>query len=186
MNALPIYTYDHPILRKKLSPVREIDDAIVQLALLMHSTMRNADGIGLAANQVGRDVTMAVVDISGVKGFEGIQPLTLINPVIEASSEEEESQEEGCLSLPQIRAEVIRPSAVQLRFYDLEMNEHVMEVDELLARVVQHEIDHLNGLYFFDRVSPMRRTMMKRKLLDIKRGDFDTDYPIFGRQEQKQ
>lgn len=182
MNILPIYTYDHPILRKKLAPIEEITDEIVRLSVAMHATMRNADGIGLAANQVGHDLAMAVVDISGVKGFEGVAPITMINPVVEAFSEEEVSSEEGCLSLPELRADVIRPEGAQVRYYDLDMAEHVIEVGELLARVMQHEIDHLNGIYFFDLVTPMRRTMMKRRLLDIKRGDIEADYPLFGRE----
>jgi peptide deformylase len=185
MNPLPIYTYDHPILRKKMKPIAEIDDDIIQLAVEMHATMRNADGIGLAANQVGRDLAMAVVDVSGAKGFEGTKPITMINPVVEFFSDEEVSQEEGCLSLPELRADVVRPKQVQVRYFDVDMAEHVVEADELLARVMQHEIDHLNGIYFFDRVTPMRRTMMKRRLLDIKRGDVEPDYPIFGRDGRK-
>lgn len=180
MTILPIYTYDHPVLRKKLKPVEEITDEIVRLALDMFTTMKNADGIGLAANQVGQEIAMTVIDVTGVDGYEGTKPLTLINPVVEAFSDEEEGSEEGCLSLPDLRADVIRPTGVQVRFYDLEMKEHVMEVDELLARVMQHEIDHLNGIYFFDRVKPMRRAMMKRRLLEIKRGEARADYPLFG------
>ncbi len=179
MTILPIYTYDHPILRKKLTPVREITDDIVRLTLDMLTTMRNAEGIGLAANQVGRDVAITVIDIGGVEGYENTRPLTLINPVVEAFSEEEEAYEEGCLSLPDLRSDVVRSKEVQVRYYDLDMHEHVVEVDRLMARVMQHEIDHLNGMYLFDRVKPMRRAMMKRKLLEIKRGDAECDYPLY-------
>lgn len=180
MTILPIYTYDHPVLRRKLNLVDEVTDEIVRLTLDMFTTMKNADGIGLAANQVGRDVAITVIDISGVEGYEDTRPLTLINPVVDAFSEEEEPYEEGCLSLPDLRADVTRPSQVQVRYYDLNMNEHVLEVGGLLARVMQHEIDHLNGIYFFDHLTPMRRTILKRKLMDIKRGDVETEYPLFG------
>lgn len=183
MTILPIYTFDHPILRKKLKPVAEINDEVVRLALDMFTTMKNAEGIGLAANQVGQDFAMTVIDISGVDGYENTKPLTLINPIIDVFSEEEEQSEEGCLSLPDLRADVVRPSGIQVRFYDLEMKEHVMEVDNLLSRVMQHEIDHLNGIYFVDRLKPMRRAMLKRRLLEIKRGEVEADYPLFGREE---
>jgi len=179
MKILPIYTYDHPILRRKLKKVEEIDDDVVRLAVEMIATMQNAEGIGLAANQVGRDLSMTVIDLSGVEGYESMRPLTLINPVVEAFSEEEEAYEEGCLSLPDLRAEVVRPSQVQVRYYDLDMHEQVTEADALLARVMQHEIDHLNGIYFFEYLKPMRRAMMKRKLLEIKRGEIDAGYPLF-------
>ena len=179
MQILPIYTYDHPVLRRKLKQVEEITDDVVKLALDMHATMKNAEGIGLAANQVGVDLAMTVIDISQVEGFENIAPLTLINPVIEGFSDDEVSSEEGCLSLPDLRADVLRPSAIQVRFFDTAMREHAMEVDQLLARVMQHEIDHLNGIYFFDRLKPMRRAMLKRRLMDIKRGEIEADYPLF-------
>ncbi|HVK39621.1 MAG TPA: peptide deformylase [Candidatus Kapabacteria bacterium] len=178
MSILPIYTYDHPILRRKLRPIEQIDDEIVRLSLDMFETMRNADGIGLAANQIGRDLSIAVVDISGVDGYASVAPLTLVNPVVEATSEEEEGSEEGCLSLPELRAEVVRPRSAQVRYFDLDMGEHVIEVDALFARVLQHEIDHLNGIYFTDRVKPMRRAMLKRRLLEIKRGEVEADYPL--------
>jgi peptide deformylase len=178
MSILPIYTFDHPILRKKLRPVDEITDEIVQLSLDMFETMRNADGIGLAANQVGRDLAMTVIDISGVDGYESSEPVVLINPVVVATSDEEEGYEEGCLSLPDLRAEVIRPRAAEVRYLDVDMREHVVEVDALMARVMQHEIDHLNGIYFVDRLKPMRRAMLKRRLLEIKRGEVEADYPL--------
>jgi peptide deformylase len=180
MTILPIYTFDHPILRRKLKPIAEITDDVVRLALDMFTTMKNADGIGLAANQVGYDLAMTVIDVTGVDGYENTRPLTLINPVVEAFADEEETSEEGCLSLPDLRADVIRPIAVQVRFFDLEMKEHVMEADNLLARVMQHEIDHLNGIYFVDHLKPMRRAMLKRRLLEIKRGEVQADYPLFG------
>ena len=178
MSILPIYTFDHPILRKKMRPVEEITDEIVQLSLDMIETMHNADGIGLAANQIGRDLAMTVIDLSDVESYAGTSPITLINPTVEAVSDEEEGSEEGCLSLPDLRAEVIRPKAAQVRYFDIAMHEHVVEADGLLARVMQHEIDHLNGIYFVDHLKPMRRAMLKRRLLEIKRGEVEADYPL--------
>ena len=174
---LPVYTYDHPILRKKLKPVAEIDDRVIELALAMHETMRNADGIGLAANQVGEDLQMLVLNVPNEEGGAPVS-MTMINPVIEAESEEEELAEEGCLSLPDIRADVLRPEAVQVRFFDTTMKEHDIEVEGLLARVIQHEIDHLRGRYFFDLLAPMRRGLLKRRLLAVKRGEVEAEYPV--------
>lgn len=178
MSILPIYTFDHPVLRRKLRPVENVDDELVQLSLDMFETMRNAEGIGLAANQVGRDIALAIVDVSGIEGCESTVPMTLINPVVEAHSDEEEGYEEGCLSLPDLRAEVMRPTGAQIRYFDTSMHERVIEATGLLARVLQHEIDHLNGIYFIDRIKPMRRAMMKRRLLEIKRGEVEADYPL--------
>lgn len=185
MAILPIYTYDHPILRKRMAPVTEFNDELRELVASMIETMYNAEGIGLAANQVGRDMALTVIDISGSKeedeekkGGES-KPLVLINPVIEAYSDEEESSEEGCLSLPDLRADVTRSIGVQVRFTDPDMKEITMEAEGLLARVVQHEIDHLHGRYFVERLSSIRRTMLRRQLMDIKRGDVEADYPLY-------
>ncbi len=179
IEVLPVYTYDHPILRKKLRPVEEITEEVIELALAMHRTMKNADGIGLAANQVGRDMQMLVIDLSHTEGNEDVKLLTVINPAIKAYSEEEVPFEEGCLSLPNLRADVIRPEAIQVKFYDTAMKEHEMEADGLLARVMQHEVDHLHGIYLFDHLSPMRRALLKRKLLGIKQGEVETGYPLW-------
>lgn len=179
MSLLPIYTYDQPILRKKLAPVTEITAELVQLVADMHQTLLNAEGIGLAANQIGRDSALTVIDISDTEESDGYGLLTLINPSIVSFSEEESTYEEGCLSLPDMRADVVRPSAIEVVFYDIDMKEHRMEADRLLARVMQHEIDHLNGVYFFDHLKPMRRALLKRQLAAISRGEVDADYPLF-------
>ncbi len=178
-NILPIYTFDHPILRKKLKAVEEINAEIAELAEQMIATMHNADGIGLAANQVGKNVAMTVIDVSSYEGFEQQKTLVLINPVIEAFSDEEIPMEEGCLSLPDLRADVVRPAQVQVRFYDVEMHEQIIEADRILARVIQHEVDHLNGIYFFERLSAIRRTLSQSKLKRIARGEIETEYPLF-------
>jgi peptide deformylase len=179
MSVLPVYTYDHPILRKKLKRIEEIDEEIVQLALQMHETMKNAEGIGLAANQVGRNARLIVVDVTGAEGSTGQSVFTMINPTIDAVSPEEVTAEEGCLSLPDLRADVKRPEAVQVTYFDTAMNEQTVELEGLASRVTQHEIDHLNGIYFFDHLSPVRKGMMKRRLLEIKRGEIEPDYPLY-------
>ena len=178
MSVLPVYVFDHQILRHKADEVKEINDDIISFINSMKETMVHADGIGLAANQVGSPLSITVIDISPIEGYEKSQPLTLINPKIIYYSDEETDYEEGCLSLPNLRETVIRPEAIQVRFFDAEMHEHNLEANALLARVLQHEIDHLNGIYFSDRVSQLRKTMIQSKLRRISKGEVHPDYDI--------
>ena len=152
MSLLPVTLYGDKILRKKVSKVAEVDLETVELIKNMFETMRNANGIGLAANQVGADKQIFIVDISEVEGYEDFKPLVLINPRLSNFSEEKEVVEEGCLSIPEIRADVERPAGVTVTFQDSDLNEHVIKANELLARVVQHEYDHLQGILFTDKI----------------------------------
>ena len=176
---LPVYTYNHPVLKQQTSPIEEMTDELSALIDNMFETMYNANGIGLAANQVGKGLAVTVIDIADAEEDGIPSPLTLINPVIEAFSDEEEEFEEGCLSLPDFRDRVIRPEAIQVRYLDRFMKEQVQEVGGLLARVMQHEIDHLHGIYFFERLSPIRRTLSSSKLKRIAKGQVETEYELF-------
>jgi len=179
---LPVYTYNHAVLKQKTSQIDDMSDELNTLIDDMFATMYNANGIGLAANQVGKGLSLTVIDTQESDDDESSsssEPLVLINPVIEAFSDEEEEFEEGCLSLPDLRDVVIRPTAIQVRYLDRLMKEQVREVDGILARVMQHEIDHLNGIYFYERLSPIRRTLASGKLKRIARGDIEPDYEIF-------
>jgi len=179
---LPVYTYNHAVLKQKTSQIDDMSDELNALIDDMFATMYNANGIGLAANQVGKGLSLTVIDTQESDDDESSsssEPLVLINPVIEAFSDEEEEFEEGCLSLPDLRDVVIRPTAIQVRYLDRLMKEQVREVDGILARVMQHEIDHLNGIYFYERLSPIRRTLASGKLKRIARGDIEPDYEIF-------
>jgi peptide deformylase len=173
---LPIYLYDHPVLRQKAEPITEITPQLRQLAQDMLETMYAAHGIGLAANQVGIPQQLIVIDLGEEEGMK--KPLVLLNPVIEAASEEMCSMEEGCLSIPEVRETVLRPAAVQVRYLDLRGREHRTEAAGLLARVLQHEIDHLNGIYFIDRLSPLRRLRLRRKLERVAQGEVIPPYPV--------
>jgi peptide deformylase len=179
---LPVYLYNHPILKKKAEKVTEMTDELRTFIKNMQETMHGADGIGLAANQVGSNKAITVIDISDVDEERGKQQpsMVLINPVIEYFSDEEEELQEGCLSLPEFREYVTRPAQIQVRYLDENMKEQVKEADELLARVIQHEVDHLNGIYFFERLSPMRRALSQKKLKRILRGEAVAHYPTFG------
>ena len=174
---LPIFTYDHPVLKQKAARVKNIDDTVLTLALNMMETMKHAHGIGLAANQVGEGVSMTVIDISDTEGNEHVKPLVLINPEI-VDVDGEAVFEEGCLSLPGLREDVKRPEDIFFRYIDPNGKEITTEAGGLLARVIQHEIDHLNGIYFFERLTKLKQALVKPELNKIKRGEVDTDYEL--------
>lgn len=177
---LPVYTYNHPVLKVVTTSVEDMSDELQTFVKDMFETMYNANGIGLAANQVGKGLSITVIDISdSEEADESERPMVLINPVIEAFSDEEIEFEEGCLSLPDFHDKVVRPAEIQVRFLDQDFKEHIREANGLLARVMQHEIDHLNGTYFFERLTPIRRTLASGKLKRIARGDIEPAYPTF-------
>lgn len=178
MKILPIYVYDHPVLKQKAKKVEDINDEFLQFVNDMKHTMHHAEGIGLAANQVGSNLSVTVIDITPVEGYEDTKPLVLINPEITFYSEEETDYEEGCLSLPNLRELVIRPESIQVSFLNERIEPQTMEVDGLMARVMQHEIDHLNGIYFTDRLSQLKRTLLQSKLRRIIKGESNADYSI--------
>jgi peptide deformylase len=178
MSILPIYVYDHSILKHKADTVELLNDDIRTFIDDMKETMLNAEGIGLAANQVGSPLSITIIDISPVEGCESIKPMVMINPKITHYSDDETDYEEGCLSLPNLRELVIRPEAIQVSFMDEHEKMHTMEADGLLARVMQHEIDHLNGIYFTDRLTQLKRTLLQSKLRRISKGESTADYDI--------
>ena len=163
---LEITTKDHPALRTKGRRVEKLDKRLLELAEDMVDTMRKADGIGLAAQQVGLPLQMFVLEVPQMKDrpsamrmdgkavdFEELMPLVLVNPEIELfGSTAPES--EGCLSFPGLRGDVPRPYSVRVKAQTLEGTEIAFEADGLLARAVQHEFDHLQGVLFIDRVVP--------------------------------
>lgn len=178
MSLLPITLYGDKILRKKVSEVKEVDNETIELITNMFDTMRNANGIGLAANQVGVDKAIFIVDITPVEGFEDTKPMVLINPKIENSSDQITTFEEGCLSIPDIRADVDRPEWIKISYQDTDLKELSIQVDKLLARVMQHEYDHLKGVLFTDLVSEDMKKKLKKPLLKIKKRKVDIEYPV--------
>ena len=150
MSILDIRVLGDPILRQSTVPVQEITDELRTLVADMFETMHYARGIGLAAPQVGRTERLAVIEIDG-------EPLVVINPEILETSGKAKA-EEGCLSIPDIYADVERPKDVVVRAMDLEGKTYEVEATELLARCLQHEIDHLDGKLFLDYLSVLKRT----------------------------
>jgi len=159
-----------PDLRLKVvsKPVKVVDAATATLLDNMLETMYDAVGIGLAAIQVGVEQRVIVIDIADEDGKKG-NPLELINPQVIWSSAEEHVHEEGCLSLPEHYAEVIRPDEIKLKYLDREGKKHELHATDLLATCIQHEMDHLEGILFVDHISAMRRNMILRKLKKLRR-----------------
>lgn len=173
---LEIVQYGHPVLRERCAEVEEVDDRLRELADSMLETMRDANGVGLAAPQVAVPIRLAVVDVSHnpecvsflrVNGEDAeladIMPLVFINPELELG-ERRERNTEGCLSIRDVQAEVNRPAELTARLPQLDGGVLEIETDGLLARALQHETDHLNGVLFIDRVSAAAKVRLKRRL----------------------
>jgi peptide deformylase len=187
--VLPIYTYGTSVLREKAKPVRNVDEKLIQLVMDMFDTMRAADGIGLAANQVGSLQRVLVIDISEIEESkesgeraleiqpEGRRPLVLINPDI-LSYNGSLRMEEGCLSVPGIRDEVERAQRITVKYKDTNFRDVELKAYGLLARVIMHELDHLNGILFTDLLSPERKKAQKEALKELQRGNVDAGYPV--------
>ncbi len=177
MSLLKIYSCYHPVLKKPTEPVTEMTPELRTLIDDMFDTMHNADGSGLAANQVGVSKSIVVIDVSYYEKKQ-YEPIAFINPRIVAVSDEEVDFEEGCLSIPGIYENVKRPKAVEVEYLDINMQPQRISDDDLLARVMQHEIDHLNATLFIEKISPLRRAMIKSKLKRIQKGDIDKPYEM--------
>ena len=162
MAKLPILIAPDPRLKTKCKPVEAVDDGVRKLMDDMLETMYAAPGIGLAAPQVGVLKRVLVLDVA--REGEDAQPLFVANPEVLWTSEEEATYNEGCLSLPDHYADVVRPASVRVRFLDRNDEVREMEADGLLATCIQHEIDHLDGILFVDRISALKRNMIMRKL----------------------
>jgi len=152
----------HPLLKQVCDPVAEVDEAVRALMDDMLETMYDAEGIGLAASQIGDMRRVVVMDLSGRD--EEPAPQFFVNPEITWQSEDTRLYNEGCLSIPGLYEEVERPSRVRARYLDYSGEAKEVEADGLLATCLQHEIDHLNGVLFWDHLSRLKRSMMMRRL----------------------
>jgi peptide deformylase len=182
---LPIYTFGADALRRETQKITDDSESLQKLIDDMFDTMHNASGVGLAAPQVGRTERVFVVDVkSALDEEDGLDladvpgPLVFINPAIEPVNGPVVEFEEGCLSIPEIREMVVRPDAIEVDYFDRTLAPMHLSASGLLARVIQHELDHLDGILFIDRLSPLRRGLLKRRLRDMSRGAVSADYPI--------
>jgi len=176
MPVLPIYLYGQPVLRKKARPVRAVTAEIRGTVEAMFATMRNAHGIGLAANQVGLLQRIIVVDISEMEEGAGVPPFVLLNPEV-VDEEGKWIMEEGCLSIPEIRGDVERAEKVTVHYRDLDFQEMEVTADGILGRVLLHEIDHINGVLFIDRIGRVELKALKGRLNKVERGESELGYP---------
>lgn len=179
---LPVVAYPHPVLRKKAAEVSENHPDFEEFMKDMWETMYHADGIGLAAPQVNHSLRIFVIDASVLsehhypeaKGFKK----AFINAEIYKREGEEVLHNEGCLSFPGIHEDISRKSEVNIRYLDEEFKEHDEHYDGILARIIQHEFDHIEGITMAERWSPLKKMLLKRKLRDIAEGKVDVHYKM--------
>lgn len=178
---LPVVAYGHPVLKKV---GKEIDPSYPGLQTLisnMYETMDQSDGVGLAAQQVNHDIRLFIVDTSGYgdkhpegKGFKRV----FINAKIYQFEGEEVSFNEGCLSFPGIREDIMRKSVIYMTYLDENFQPHDEKFTGIVSRVIQHEYDHNDGVLFIDRMSSLKKVLLKGRLMDISKGNVDVSYKM--------
>jgi len=179
--VLPIYVYGHPLLRRVSQKIDRSYEGFDEFMVDMWDTMYKTDGIGLAAPQIGRSVRVFVVDADAMskeypegKDFKR----AFINAEMVEESGEPWLYNEGCLSVPNIHEDVKRHSKIKINYYDQDWNYHEDEFDGIIARIIQHEYDHLEGKFLTDRLSPLRRRLLGSKLSAISKGNISVKYRI--------
>ena len=189
---LPIVAYGDPVLKKEADEIDANYPDLQQLIADMFETMYHAQGVGLAAPQIGRSIRMFVVDGSPFASDEeddedgpdpkavGIETFkkVFINPIIEEEQGEEWAFQEGCLSIPKIREEVFRKEIVHISYYDEHFQFHEETYDGYAARIIQHEYDHVDGILFTDHLSPLKRRLLSKRLQGISKGEIKVDYKM--------
>ncbi|MDA3779936.1 MAG: peptide deformylase [Bacteroidales bacterium] len=175
----PIEIYGSSVLRKKSQDIEKNYENLSELIENMWTTMYSSDGVGLAAPQIGKSIRLIVIDGTpmeeedeNVKDFKKV----FINALITERTGENKAFTEGCLSIPKIREDVIRPSKIRIEYYDENFNFHDERYDGIAARIIQHEYDHTEGILFTDKISPIKKRLLKGKLNSIKKGKFNVDY----------
>ena len=185
---LPIIAYGHPVLKRKAEVINKDYPKLKELIENMFETMYNASGVGIAAPQIGLSIRLFIVDANPfaeddslsdndrnqLKSFKKI----FINPIIIDEKGDEWSFEEGCLSIPNIREGVLRQKQITIQYHDENFNKHTDSFDGLLARVIQHEYDHIEGVLFTDKLSSFKKQLLKKKLLKISSGKLSFDYEM--------
>lgn len=176
---LPIYVYGSPVLKKVAEPVSKDYEGLQTLVADMWETMYQAEGVGLAAPQVGKLIRMFIVDATSFadddpasKGFKRL----FINPELVEFSEEESEFYEGCLSLPKLNEDVTRPVKVRIRYFDENFEQHDEWLEGMPARIAQHEYDHLDGTLFVDHLPSIRKKLMSSRLQSMAKGKYNSKY----------
>ena len=179
---LPIYTYGQPVLRKEAQDITPDYPGLKKFIEDMWETLAESEGIGLAAPQVGRDIRVVCIDLNvlseDLPEYKDFRKVYINAHIEEYDDTEKDSSEEGCLSLPAIHEKVVRPTRIRVKYMDENFQEHDEWVDGYLARVMQHEFDHLDGKMFIDRISPLRKQLIKSKLRALLQGRFRCGYKV--------
>lgn len=175
----PIVMYGDPVLRKRAKDIEPGTD-IKQLVEDMYETLHAANGIGLAAPQIGKSVRLFIVDGTGLDEEPGMEDFkkVFVNPVLLDEAGNPWEFEEGCLSIPNIREKISRKGELKIRYYDENWNVFEEEYGGMKARIIQHEYDHIEGRMFVDYLTPLKKRLLKGKLADISKGKVDTEYRI--------
>ncbi len=176
---LPVYAYGQPVLRQIAKEIDKDYPNLQGLIADMFETMYASNGIGLAAPQIGLGIRLFITDGSEIEDIkpEGFKQV-FINPQILEEFDEKWDYEEGCLSIPQVQADVNRHSKLVLRYFDENWQEHTHEFEGMAARIIQHEYDHVEGILFTDRIHPLKRTMLKSRLNSISMGRVNVSYKM--------
>ena len=183
---LPIIAYGNPVLRKKCENISDNYNKLSELISNMWETMYASSGVGLAAPQIGLSIRMFIVDASPFSEDEKLDKderiklstfkKVFINPELIPITEKLNTFNEGCLSIPDVREDVVRENEILIKYYDENFNKHELELDGLRARVVQHEFDHIEGVLFTDKLSTFKKKLIKSKLNNISKGNIKPDY----------
>ena len=179
---LPIYTYGQPVLRKVAQDIDKDYPELKELISNMWETLANSEGIGLAAPQIGLPIRVVVIDLDPLKEdfpeYTGFKKVYINAHIVDFDDSETETSSEGCLSLPAIHENVKRPTRIHVTYHDENFTEHDEWVEGYLARVMQHEFDHLEGKLFIDRITPLMKQLIKSKLKAVLQGRFRTGYNV--------
>jgi peptide deformylase len=185
---LPIVGYGDPVLRKKGEEISKDYPDLKKVIADMYETMYNAYGVGLAAPQVGLAIRLFIVDTEPFSDDEDLSKeeqeklskfkRTFINPVIVNEEGEEWGFNEGCLSIPEVREDVYRKEKITIEYFDEDFNKHTEVHDGIIARVIQHEYDHIEGILFTDKISPLKKRLIQKKLQNIMEGKTRPDYKM--------
>lgn len=177
---LPIYIYGQPVLRKVAEDITPDYPELKQLINDMYETLDSSNGIGLAAPQIGKAIRLVVIDLDVLSDdlpeYKGFRHAFINAHILEYDDEKKDSSDEGCLSIPGISEKVVRPTRIHVKYMDEDFQKHDEWVGGYLARVMQHEFDHLEGTMFVDRVSALRKNMISGKLKNIIKGKFRCSY----------
>ena len=175
----PIVVYGTPVLKKRAVDIVEGEIDVIQLASDMYETMEGAEGIGLAAPQIGKSIRMFVIDATKMEDEEiGDFKQIFINPVMVKQDGDEWAFEEGCLSIPEIREDVFRQEKLTIKFLDENWQPQEQTFEGLKARIIQHEYDHIEGILFTDHLTPFKKRLLKGKLVNISKGKVQPKYRI--------